>query len=129
MNNNDNSKFLINNIKAREILDSNGNPTIEVDIYTKDHFSRASVPSGSSVGFHEAFELRDKNNKRYNYKGVYESINNILYKIKPLLIGVDVRKQQKIDNIMINLDNSINKSNIGSNTILAVSMATLKAAS
>ena len=114
-------------IKAREILDSRGNPTVEVDVLTiKGGFGRASVPSGASTGSNEALELRDNDN-RYLGKGVLKAVSNVNEIIKPKLIGMDSSNQEEIDNIMIQLDGTENKSNLGANAILAVSLAVLKA--
>lgn len=119
---------VIEDIKAREILDSRGNPTIEVDVICDDgSFGRASVPSGASTGINEAIELRD-NDKRYMGKGVLKAVNNVNDIIKPSLIGIDVTKQAEIDNIMLRLDGTNNKSKLGANAILGVSLACLKAA-
>ncbi|MCI9110734.1 MAG: phosphopyruvate hydratase [Bacilli bacterium] len=123
----DNNKII--DIKAREILDSRGNPTIEVDVKLKSGIvGRASVPSGASTGQREALELRD-NDDRYMGKGVLKAVNNVNNIIKPVLIGMDATNQQLIDQTMINLDGTDTKSKLGANAILGVSMATLKAAS
>lgn len=117
------------NITAREILDSRGNPTIEVDVSTyQGGFGRAAVPSGASTGKHEAVELRDGKKNRYLGKGVLDAIANIDTKISEELIGLDVFDQRGIDKIMIDLDGTNNKSNLGANAILAVSLAVSKAA-
>ena len=114
-------------VKAREILDSRGNPTVEVDVLTiSGAFGRASVPSGASTGSNEALELRD-NDERYLGKGVLKAVNNVNEIIKPKLIGMDTSNQKEIDDMMINLDGTPNKSNLGANAILAVSLACLKA--
>ena len=114
-------------VKAREILDSRGNPTVEVDVLTiSGAFGRASVPSGASTGSNEALELRD-NDERYLGKGVLKAVSNVNEIIKPKLIGMDVSNQKEIDNMMIDLDGTPNKSNLGANAILAVSLACLKA--
>jgi enolase len=113
-------------VKAREILDSRGNPTVEVDVVTKKGLSRASVPSGASTGKHEALELRD-NERRYLGKGVLKAVSNVNNIIAKELIGRDCTKQREIDELMIELDGSPNKSNLGANAILAVSMAVCKA--
>ena len=126
---NNNSKYIIKNIKAREILDSRGIPTIEVDVYTKNSFGRASVPSGTSKGKYESIEKRDKNKNRYFSNGVSSAVKIINTKIKQLLVGFDVREQRKIDKFMIDLDNSKFKKNLGSNTILSVSLSVAKTAS
>lgn len=117
----------IKDIKAREILDSRGNPTVEVDVILENGLmARASVPSGASTGSREAIELRD-NDSRYNGLGVLSAVNNVNTKIKELLIGYDVEEQESIDRAMINLDGTSNKANLGANAILGVSMACLKA--
>ena len=117
----------IKNIIAREILDSRGNPTIEADVILENGIiGRASVPSGASTGSKEAIELRD-NEKRYLGKGVQKAISNINGPIRKSLIGKDSSNQQEIDEIMIKLDGTPNKSNMGANAILAVSIANLKA--
>jgi len=124
MNNN-----TITDIKAREILDSRGNPTVEVDVKLKSGVvGRASVPSGASTGTREALELRD-NDKRYMGKGVLKAVNNVNNIIKPKLIGMDAANQKLIDQTMIELDGTDTKSTLGANAILGVSMATLKASS
>ena len=116
-------------IKAREVLDSRGNPTVEADVILENGIvGRAIVPSGASTGTKEALELRDNDN-RYNGKGVLKAVSNINNIIKPKLIGMDVFEQELIDNTMIALDGTEFKSNLGANAILAVSMANLKAAS
>ena len=114
----------IEKIYAREILDSRGNPTVEVDIYTKSgHLGRAAVPSGASTGEYEAIELRDMDNERYLGKGVRKAVNNINSIISEAIIGIEVTKQDEIDNIMIELDGTENKSKLGANSILGVSIA------
>ncbi len=119
----------IKEIHAREILDSRGNPTIEVDVTLESGImGRASVPSGASTGTKEALELRDQNPKRYNGKGVLKAVENVNTKIQPVLIGKDVCNQKEIDQIMIALDGTENKSNLGANAILGVSLACLRAA-
>jgi enolase len=115
-------------IYPREILDSRGNPTIEVEVRTKYSRGIASVPSGASTGVHEAFELRDGDKTRYNGKGVQKAVNNIRAVIAPKLIGKNVTKQRNIDKLMIDLDATENKSRIGANAILGVSLAAAKAA-
>ena len=112
-------------IKAREILDSRGNPTVEVDLHTNEFITRASVPSGASTGVHEALELRDKN-KRYLGKGVQKAVNNIAL-VAPKLNGLDVTQQRFIDNLLKTIDGTPNKSKLGANAILAISMAVCKA--
>ena len=114
----------IEKIYAREILDSRGNPTIEVDVITESrYFGRASVPSGASTGEHEAIELRDLDKNRYLGRGVRKAIRNINSIISDALIGFDVTKQSEIDNLMIELDGTKNKSKLGANAILGVSLA------
>lgn len=118
----------ITDVVAREILDSRGNPTVEVKVYTeKGSIGVFSVPSGASTGKREALELRD-NDERYFGKGTTKAINNVNNTIKYNLLGKEVEEQKTIDNIMINLDGSENKSNLGANAILGVSVACLKAA-
>ena len=114
----------IEKVYAREILDSRGNPTIEVDIYTKSgHLGRAAVPSGASTGEYEAIELRDMDSRRYLGKGVRKALNNINSIISEGIIGLDVAEQEEIDNMMIKLDGTENKSRLGANAILGVSLA------
>lgn len=121
--------FKIENIVAREVLDSRGNPTVEVDVYTVGGFmGRASVPSGASTGRYEALELRDEDSKRFKGKGVLKAIDNVNSKIAAKLEGLDVRLQREIDSIMMSLDGTDNKSKLGANAILGVSMAVIKAA-
>ena len=115
------------NINAREILDSRGNPTVEVDIKTLKGIFRAMTPSGASAGKHEAIEIRDNDNKRYLGKGTLKVIKNINEIIAPKIIGQNCRYQENIDSLMIKLDGSDNKKNLGANAILPVSMAISKA--
>ena len=117
-------------VRAREILDSRGNPTVEVDIETEDgHRGRASVPSGASTGSHEAIELRDTNDKtRYLGKGVLQAVENVNVKIANELIGLDVCDQALIDHAMLELDGTENKSKLGANAMLACSLAAADAA-
>jgi len=120
----------IHNIIAREILDSRGNPTVEVDVRLSDGaFGRAAVPSGASTGKYEAVELRDGDNSRYLGRGVKKAVNNVNTTIADAIIGLDVFNQKNIDNIMIELDGTPNKSNLGANSILGVSIAVARAAS
>lgn len=120
---------LISNIQAREILDSRGNPTVEVDVVLEGGFvGRAAVPSGASTGEHEALELRDGNKDRYAGKGVSKAVKNITDKILPALKGVDAVDQLTVDGLMLELDGTDTKSKLGANAILAVSLATAKAA-
>src|SRR5882762_5170401 len=119
----------IYDIHAREILDSRGNPTVEVDvILAGGAVGRASVPSGASTGQHEALELRDGDKKRYLGKGVSKAVRNVTAKILPALKGVDALDQLTVDRIMLDLDGTETKSRLGANAILAVSLATAKAA-
>jgi enolase len=118
----------IEKVFAREILDSRGNPTLEADVVLSDgSFGRAAVPSGASTGKHEAVELRDNDDTRYLGKGVLKAVNNVNKRIANKLIGIDARNQRLIDSIMIELDNTENKSNLGANAILGVSLAVSKA--
>jgi enolase len=119
----------IANIQARQILDSRGNPTIEVDILTENEFlGRAAVPSGASTGIHEAVELRDEDKKVYGGKGVLKAVKNVNTLIAEKLTGWDVADQTGIDAAMLSLDGTENKSSLGANAILAVSLAVAKAA-
>src|ERR1051326_8554878 len=119
----------IQNIQAREILDSRGNPTVEVDVTLNcGTMGRAAVPSGASTGEHEAIELRDGDKKRYLGKGVRKAVANVNDKILPALHGVDALDQLLVDRIMLKLDGTETKSELGANAILAVSLATAKAA-
>ena len=121
--------YSIVNIHARQILDSRGNPTIEVDVETEGgHKGRAAVPSGASTGIHEAVELRDDDKGAYLGKGVLKAVHNVNEFIFNELVGYDVREQELIDRILIDLDGTENKSKLGANSILAVSMALAKAA-
>ncbi|MGZ8518074.1 MAG: phosphopyruvate hydratase, partial [Chitinophagaceae bacterium] len=116
-------------IFARQILDSRGNPTVEVDVITDDGaMGRAAVPSGASTGVHEAVELRDGDKKTYVGKGVTKAVQNVFDLIAPELEGYDVADQTGIDQLMIKLDGTPNKSKLGANAMLAVSMACAKAA-
>jgi len=112
--------FIITAIKAREILDGRGIPTVEVDVaVNNDIFSRTQVPSGNSTGSHEAFELRD-GEKRYSGRGVKKAVNNVNNIIAPKIIGKDVTHQEELDTLMIELDGTPNKSKLGANAILGV---------
>ena len=120
----------IKNIQAREILDSRGNPTIEVDVYCSDgSFGRAAVPSGASTGKREAIELRDKNKNRYLGKGVTKAVKYVNQLIAKKLSGKNCQNQLQIDNLLIKLDGTPSKSRLGANAILGVSLAVAKAAS
>ncbi len=119
----------IKNIFAREILDSRGNPTVEVDVTLESGiFARASVPSGASTGSKEALELRDQDKNRFHGKGVLKAVENVNTKICPILVGKDVHHQKEIDEAMIALDGTNAKSHLGANAILGVSLACIKAA-
>ncbi|MGY6520474.1 MAG: phosphopyruvate hydratase [Mongoliitalea sp.] len=120
---------LIQSIHARQILDSRGNPTIEVDVFTETGaFGRAAVPSGASTGINEAVELRDGDKSKYLGKGVLKAVANVNNVIAPELVGMDIFEQNTIDQIMIDLDGTPNKSKLGANAILGVSLAVAKAA-
>ncbi|WP_035806958.1 phosphopyruvate hydratase [Lunatimonas lonarensis] len=120
---------LIQSIHARQILDSRGNPTVEVDVFTDSGaFGRAAVPSGASTGVHEAVELRDEDKSVYMGKGVLKAVANVNDVIAPELVGFDVFEQNHIDHLMISLDGTKNKSKLGANAILGVSLAVAKAA-
>ncbi|HEY0808642.1 MAG TPA: phosphopyruvate hydratase [Longimicrobiales bacterium] len=119
----------IADIRAREVLDSRGNPTIEAEVeLDSGAFGRAAVPSGASTGEHEAIELRDGDKKRYVGKGVQNAVRNVTEAIAPVLLGLDATDQASIDRIMIDLDGTPTKSKLGANAILAVSMAVARAA-
>jgi len=117
----------IKKIHAREVLDSRGNPTVEVEVLTDDGVFRAMTPSGASAGRHEALELRDGDKTRYLGKGVLKAVKNVNKKIAPKIIGLDCIHQETIDNIMLKLDGTENKEKFGANAILPVSMAVTKA--
>src|SRR5258708_33373951 len=116
-------------VRGRQILDSRGNPTVEVDVILEDGtLGRAAIPSGASTGEHEAVELRDDDKKKWLGKGVSKAVENVNSKIGPELIGTDPRDQEGIDRLMIDLDGTPNKAKLGANAILGVSMAVAKAA-
>ena len=116
-------------VNAREILDSRGNPTVEVDVMLAcGAVGRAAVPSGASTGKREALELRDKRSKRFGGKGVRKAVNNVLNEITPTILGMDAADQRTLDVHMIELDGTPNKSKLGANAILGVSMAAARAA-
>jgi enolase len=124
-----NEKTIVTAIHAREILDSRGNPTVEVDIVLRDGTrARAAVPSGASTGKHEAVELRDGDPKRFGGKGVLTAVANVKTQIAPALTGLDAGDQELIDRTMIELDGTPKKARLGANAILGVSMATARAA-
>ena len=123
------SKTSIRSIIAREILDSRGNPTIEVDVRVESGaLGRAAIPSGASTGEHEAWELRDGDKSRFGGKGVKKAVANVNGKIAPVLKGWDARDQRRIDNKLIELDGTPNKKNLGANALLGVSLAVARAA-
>jgi enolase len=116
-------------LKARQVLDSRGNPTVEVDVWTREgSMGRGTVPSGASTGIHEALELRDGDMKRFHGKGVLKALSNVNNRIGPRVIGKDARNQREIDELMIALDGTPNKKRLGANAILAVSMAVTRVA-
>ncbi len=115
-------------VQAREILDSRGNPTVEAEVHTSSGFGRAAVPSGASTGEHEANELRDGDKKRYLGKGVLQAVANVNDKLGPAIVGMSALDQPSVDQRLLELDGTPNKSKLGANAILAVSMATARAA-
>ena len=120
---------VITYVNAREILDSRGNPTVEVEVMTESgYFGRAAVPSGASTGEYEACELRDGDDQRYLGKGVLKAVGNVKDKIAPKLLGMDIVNQTEIDQLLIELDGTDNKSELGANAILGVSLACARAA-
>src|SRR3954467_11336579 len=119
----------IYDIQAREVLDSRGNPTVEVDvILAGGAVGRAAVPSGASTGEHEAIELRDGDKKRFGGKGVQKAVENVAQTLGPSIIGIDALDQSEVDNVLREADGTPNKSNLGANAILGVSMAVSRAA-
>ena len=120
-------RFEIVRVRAREVLDSRGNPTVEVDVATRGGFGRAAVPAGASKGAHEALELRD-GGRRYHGRGVLKAVRNVNEVIAPKVVGMDARRQYEIDRLMVELDGTRNKSKLGANAILGVSLAVAKAA-
>ncbi|MEZ4437826.1 MAG: phosphopyruvate hydratase [Polyangiaceae bacterium] len=118
----------IETIVAREILDSRGNPTIEVDVFTDGGHGRAAVPSGASTGEHEAVELRDGDASRFHGKGVTKAVENVEQALAPSILGMDALDQPAIDKVLLEVDGTPNKSKMGANAILAVSMAVARAA-
>ncbi|MGQ9673436.1 MAG: phosphopyruvate hydratase [Candidatus Aminicenantales bacterium] len=122
-------KIRIKHVRAREILDSRGNPTVEVDVFLNNGIeARAAVPSGASTGAHEALELRDGDKSRFNGKGVLKAVENVNQKIGTALIGLDPFDQAAIDRLMLDLDGTANKGHLGANAILGVSLAVARAA-
>ena len=121
--------MIIKNVHAREILDSRGNPTVEVEVTLDSGVTeRASVPSGASTGEHEALELRDNDKSRYGGKGVLKAVDNVNNVIAPSLVGMSVLEQRAIDHKMIEMDGTATKSALGANAILGVSLAVARAA-
>ncbi|MFO7877913.1 MAG: phosphopyruvate hydratase [Desulfovermiculus sp.] len=120
---------IIAQIGAREILDSRGNPTVEVEVELESGiWERAAVPSGASTGSREALELRDKDAERYGGKGVRTAVDNVVHKIAPTLVGMDALRQLEVDSVLLELDGTENKSGLGANALLGVSMAVARAA-
>jgi enolase len=115
-------------VMAREIIDSRGNPTVEVEVQTPEGYGRAAVPSGASTGEHEAIELRDGDKKRFGGKGVLKAVENVNQTLGPSIIGVDPRDQAEVDKILLEADGTANKGKLGANAILGVSMAVARAA-
>lgn len=113
----------ITDVRAREVLDSRGNPTVEVEVFAGKHYGKAIVPSGASTGTHEALELRDGDLKRYNGKGVQQAVENVQTILGPKIIGQNVLYQKELDRVMCELDGTENKTNLGANAILGVSLA------
>jgi enolase len=119
----------IKSVHAREILDSRGNPTVEVEVKLSDgSFGRAAVPSGASTGIHEALELRDEDKKRYGGKGALKAVENVNGTVAGALSGKEAGDQSAIDRLMLDLDGTSNKSKLGANAILGVSLAVARAA-
>ena len=117
----------ITKVHAREVLDSRGNPTVEVELTTADGTFRAAVPSGASTGIYEAYELHDGDKSRYNGKGCRNAVRNVIDVIGPALIGKDALDQSGLDRLLRDLDGTKNKSKLGANAILGCSMAVSKA--
>ena len=120
----DSLELVIDTIMAREVLDSRGNPTVEAEVYTKNISSSAICPSGASTGTFEAFEKRDINNKRYLGKSVLTAVNLVNTKISKKLKGQSIHNQERIDTLLINLDGTRQKTNLGANAMLAVLIMT-----
>jgi enolase len=118
----------VTKVKGREVLDSRGNPTVEVEVWVNSKMGRAIAPSGASTGVHEALELRDCDAHRYGGKGVLRAVENVNTKIVKAIIGLDCTKQEHIDNTLIELDGTSNKANLGANATVATSMAVAKCA-
>ncbi|MFH0854704.1 MAG: phosphopyruvate hydratase [bacterium] len=117
----------IDKLQAYEILDSRGNPTVEVELKSGKIIASASVPSGASTGIYEAVELRDNDKKRYNGRGVLKAVENVNKKIAKKIVGENINSQKKLDSILINIDGTCNKSNLGANATIGVSLAFAKA--
>ena len=117
----------IQKVHARQIFDSRGNPTVEVDVVTEKGLFRAAVPSGASTGIYEALELRDGDKSKYMGKGVSKAVNNVNNVIAPQVVGKDPKNQHEIDALMLKLDGTENKDKLGANAILGVSLAVCKA--
>ncbi|MBI4125937.1 MAG: phosphopyruvate hydratase, partial [Deltaproteobacteria bacterium] len=116
-------------VKGREILDSRGNPTVEVEVHVEGGFvGRAAIPSGASTGVHEAIELRDRDETRYLGKGVLKAVGHVQFEIRKAMVGLPVTDQETLDHKLIELDGSPNKSRLGANAILGVSLAVAHAA-
>ncbi|NOU30431.1 MAG: phosphopyruvate hydratase, partial [Polyangiaceae bacterium] len=115
-------------VLGREILDSRGNPTVEVEVRTESGFGRAAVPSGASTGEHEAIELRDGDKKRYFGKGVLKAVANVNQTLGPSIMGLDALDQTQVDSVLREADGTANKGKLGANAILGVSMAVARAA-
>jgi enolase len=118
--------YSISKVKAREVLDSRGNPTIEVEVYSDRFVGRAIAPSGASTGTHEALELRDGDKARYDGKGVLKAVQNVNEKIAQAIVGLDCTNQELVDSAMLQLDGTSNKANLGANATVATSMAVAK---
>ena len=116
----------ITKVKARQVFDSRGNPTIEAEVFVKNQSATAICPSGASTGTYEAFEKRDKNNKRYLGKSVFSAVSLVNTEISKKLKGQNIHNQERIDALLINLDGTRQKINLGANAMLAVSMAVKK---
>src|SRR4051812_4162447 len=117
----------IERVVAREILDSRGNPTVEAEVHTMSGIGRAAVPSGASTGEHEAVELRDGDKKRYLGKGVLQAVKNVEQVLGPSIVGMDSLDQAGVDRVLLQADGSPNKSKLGANAVLAVSIACARA--
>jgi enolase len=115
-------------VLAREILDSRGNPTVEVEVQTTSGRGRAAVPSGASTGEHEAVELRDGDKKRFGGKGVQKAVSNVNQTLGPAVLGLDALDQAAVDRVLIDADGTPNKGKLGANAVLGVSMAVARAA-